>query len=187
MSIRCFIAVDVEDTKVLSHFRNVQNRLSSTGSNLKNVEKENIHLTLKFLGDVERNKLEEVKNLVSTVSFLPFNMQIDGVGVFPNLRRPRTIWAGVSEGTHEMSEIYNILESSLVKLGFRKEGRKFSPHITLARVKDGRNRERLVEEILNMQNETFGGYIVDRITLKKSVLTQKGPIYSDIITSKIVT
>ena len=185
MPVRCFIAVEVKDPEVLKEFCLVQSRIASTGGNLKLVEEENIHLTLKFLGDVDEVKLEAVKSLVSSTSFPQFHMEIDGVGVFPNIRRPRTIWAAVTGGVQQLSEIFNSLESDLVDLGFRREGRGFSPHITLARVRGGRNREKMAEAILGLRDQPFGDFQVDRIYLKKSVLTSQGPIYSNIASSRV--
>jgi 2'-5' RNA ligase len=185
LPVRCFIAVEVNDPQVLKAFRLVQSRIASTGGDLKLVEVENIHLTLKFLGDVDESKLEDVKSIVSSIIFPRFLMEIDGVGVFPNIRRPRTIWAAITGGVQELSTIFNGLEAGLMDLGFRREGRIFSPHITLARVRGGRNRDKLAEEILDMRDQAFGGVQVDRIYLKKSVLTSQGPIYSNIVSSMV--
>ena len=184
LSVRCFIAVEVNEIKVIKALRNAQHRLASTGGSLKLVEKENIHLTLKFLGDVDETQLEKVKAVVSSINLTPFNLSMKGIGVFPNLRRPRTIWAAVTGGVSEITEIYSRMEDVLEGLGFHRENRTFSPHVTIARVRDGRNRDQLAEGIHEIRDLTFGSFKVERIVLKKSVLTPRGPIYSTIASSK---
>ena len=150
MSVRCFIAVEVDDPSTLDGIAKAQSSLNSTGAHLKLVERENLHLTLKFLGDVREGLLPEVAKAVSETSFRPFRMALRGVGVFPNLRRPRVIWAGITEGVEELTAIFRDLEPRLVDLDFKPESRPFSPHITIARVRSGRNRDRLIEEVLNI-------------------------------------
>ncbi len=183
MPVRSFIAITIPDNLVISKIRNVQNRLASTGADIKLVDPENIHLTLKFLGDVDESRLEQVMNLVREITFEPSIMKLDGVGVFPNLGRPRTIWAGITLGVEPLSDIFNFVDSKLVDLGFKRESRRFNPHITLGRVRGGRNRQLLVKVLLELADTCFGDVIVNKIILKKSVLTSKGPIYSNLAIS----
>lgn len=184
MGVRCFVAVDIEESSVLDSMGRLQVSLEGTGADLKCVERENIHLTLRFLGDVGEGLLEELRNIVSGLGFEPFQMVLEGVGAFPNLRRPRVIWTGISKGVDELRGIFNRLESRLMGLGFKPERRGLSPHITLARVRSGRNRDRLVEQVRTHEDESFGAFEVRHIRLKKSVLTPRGPIYSTIAESK---
>jgi 2'-5' RNA ligase len=93
------------------------------------------------------------------------------------------VWAGISEGTGELSEIFSSLEKELVNEGYKKDRRGFSPHITIGRVRSGRNRAQLSHEIFEMENTVFGSVQVEQIFLKKSVLTPKGPIYSNMASS----
>ena len=175
--------MEVDDPHTLDGIAKVQSSLNTTGANLKMVERENVHLTLKFLGDVRAGLLPEVINVVSGTSFSPFRMALNGVGVFPHLRRPRVVWAGVNEGADELSAVFRKLEPRLVELDFKPESRPFSPHITIARVRSGRNRDRLVEEIMALEDTDFGGFEVRHVKLKKSVLTPRGPIYTDLACS----
>ena len=115
--------------------------------------------------------------------FEPFRMALADTGAFPNLRRPKVIWAGVSEGVDELAEIFRELETGFVGLGFKREGRRFSPHITIARVRSGRNREALVEEVLRLREMDYGGFEVRSVKLKRSVLTPRGPVYSTLAES----
>ena len=183
MSLRCFVAVDIENPGVIDAFVRFQGGLLDTGADLKCVERENIHLTMRFLGDVREDLVDDLKGLIEGIRFERFQSEFRGVGAFPNLRRPSVIWVGITRGVEELEGIFNGLEGGLVKLGFRRDGRGFSPHITLARVRSGRNRDRLVEYVSNSADEAFGEFDVKQITLKKSVLTPKGPIYSTLAKS----
>ena len=181
--IRCFNSIEIEDPNILDKLVSVQRSLEGTGGDIKTVERENIHVTLKFLGDVQEGLLEEVKAVVTNVEFEPFQMSLNGVGTFPNLKRPRVIWAGITKGAEETKNIFEQLERGFGSLGFDRERRRFSPHITIARVRSGRNRDQLVKEIVQWRDEDFGVFEVKRTSLKKSVLTPRGPIYSTLAES----
>ena len=183
MGVRCFVAVDVDEPDLAGALGRVQAVLEGTGADLKCVETGNIHLTMRFLGDIGEALLGELVGLVEGLSFGPFRMELRGVGAFPNLRRPRVIWAGITRGADELTGIFNGLESGLAGMGFRPERRRFSPHITLARVRSGRNRERLVGEIMSHADDEFGDMEVKHVRLKKSVLTPRGPVYSTLAQS----
>jgi 2'-5' RNA ligase len=183
LGVRCFTAIEINDAEVLEGLVRAQRGLEGSGGDLKIVERENIHITMKFLGDVREGILERVKGVVSGMSFEPFKVTLRGVGAFPNLRRPRVVWAGVVEGAEELIQIYGELERSYEALGFRRERRRFKPHVTLARVRSGRNRGSLVGEINRLADEAFGELKVSCVRLKKSVLTPKGPIYSTLAES----
>lgn len=181
--MRCFIAVDFENTELLDALGRFQTSLKGTGADLKLVERENIHLTLRFLGDVREGLVEELINLVSDIKFNPFPAELRGVGAFPNLRRPRVIWTGITKGADRLRGLFKRLEPEIVGMGFKPDGRGFSPHITLARVRSGRNRDRLVEEVMDCADESFGEFEVKHIRLKRSILTPRGPIYSTLAES----
>ena len=183
MGVRCFVAVEVDDQGVLDALGRVQAGLVGSGGDLKPVEQENIHLTLKFLGDVDDGLLDEVKRVVGSLSFEPFRMALAETGAFPNLRRPKVLWAGVSEGVDELSAIFGELEAGFVGLGFKREGRRFSPHITIARVRSERNQNWLMEEVLRQRDTDFGSFEVGSVKLKRSVLTPRGPVYSTLVES----
>ncbi|MFQ6053577.1 MAG: RNA 2',3'-cyclic phosphodiesterase [Candidatus Bathyarchaeia archaeon] len=183
LDVRVFISVDVEDGDLLDALEGAQRRLERTGADLKCVERQNIHATLKFLGDVREGLVGELKRIVSGMMFNAFRVELRGLGAFPNLRRPRVVWVGITDGVEELSDISRRLESEFEGLGFRREGRRFSPHITLARVRSGRNRDRLVDEVMASADEVFGEFQVEHVRLKKSVLTPRGPIYSTLAES----
>jgi len=178
--IRSFIAVDITDNVLLQRMVDSQAELSRTGADVKLVEPENIHATIRFLGEVSTSLIDQIKNELAQIVFHPFLMELRGVGAFPSAHRPNVIWVGMSKGDKELQQVFSELEPRLRGLGFPGERRGFSPHITVARVKSGRNREALNSAIMDMTDREFGTMMVDSIQLKKSVLTPKGPVYSTI-------
>jgi len=185
MSIRCFVAVECGGDELAAKFTDVRRMLEATRADVKFVEPENVHLTLRFLGEIEPSLVEQVSQVVKETNFQPFSARLEGVGVFPNLRRPRVVWAGISEGVSQLAEVWKDVDTKLSGLGFERERRGFSPHITIGRVRSGRNRERLVEELSTLSDYVFGDLQVDRVVLKKSVLTPRGPIYTTLAESAV--
>ncbi|MEM1714089.1 MAG: RNA 2',3'-cyclic phosphodiesterase, partial [Desulfurococcaceae archaeon] len=107
-------------------------------------------------------------------------MHIKGIGVFPNMSRPRVIWAGVSEGADRLIDLAKIIEAIVRKIGIPPDKEEFVPHITIARVKGLRNIDKLIKAIYNFTNIDFGVSEITGIYVKKSVLTPRGPIYSNL-------
>lgn len=186
-NIRSFIAFDVEDSQLISHIIEFQKLLLNTGADLKLVEPQNIHITLRFLGDIPIHMVEKIQEKMKKISFTPFEVKIKGVGVFPTMRYPKVIWVGITQGIAELHSIFNQLEDGLQELGFRPDPKGFSPHITIARVRSGRNRAQLVKIIEESRNVEFGKFTMKYLRLKKSDLTPKGPIYSTITEVSPVT
>lgn len=176
-SIRSFIAFDIDSEEILRAVSEVQKKLAESGGDLKLVAPSNIHLTIRFLGTISPGDVDRIFHEMEKVAFSPFDVEISGVGVFPNLNRPRVIWMGLQKGTDELRGIFRQLEPRLQTLGFNPE-RRFSSHITLARVRSARNRTQLINFITLLKNRRFGLLRLNSLKLKKSVLTPKGPIYS---------
>lgn len=176
--IRSFIAFDLQDESLLKRFQEAQDMLVKTGADLRVVRPGNIHITMRFLGDISTNMIDSIHEGMKKVSFSPFPCEIRGVGVFPKLRYPRVVWAGIRRGADELENVAIQLEPHLRQLGFKPDRRGFSAHLTLARVKSGRNRAELVRCVEDLADFEFGIVRVDCLRLKKSVLTPKGPIYS---------
>ena len=175
---RCFVAVEIVDMKILENLLTLGKALTATGATVKLVKAQNIHVTLRFLGNMSRSRVEEVGKLLDEIEFYSFDIELRGVGVFPNLRRVNVVWVGIERGDVELLNVFNQLEGKLKGIGFKLDRRGFSPHITVARVSSGRNRDALVEMVSNWSDREFGGFRVNAIQLKKSVLTPRGPIYS---------
>jgi RNA 2',3'-cyclic 3'-phosphodiesterase len=176
--IRSFVSIDLEDTKILSQVESILSSLVSLGGDLKPVERENVHLTLKFLGNVGATKLDEIKSALAQVTFPTFSLEIKGAGAFPNLKRMNVIWVGIEEGWSQVELIYEQTEKLLHQLGFSRETRPFSPHITVARVKSGRKRDEIAAFLGHLADESFGAFNVESVRLKQSVLAPSGPKYS---------
>ncbi len=136
--IRTFVAVDV-GRAICSSAAELIEELARTPADVKWVQADNLHLTLKFLGDVETNSLHEVCAAVQRAAdeTAPFALEIRGAGAFPNLQRPRTVWLGVGEGAEAMTELAQRIESALQGLGYPREARRFSPHLTIGRARRG--------------------------------------------------
>lgn len=174
--IRCFIAIDIDNPEIVSKIMDIQRKLEVEGTKLKHVEPENLHLTLFFLGEQPLKIVERVREVMSTISFKPFTMKLEGLGAFPSHERPRVIWVGVTKGFEEVQEIYRNLRPKLQTIPLRLESEDaFVPHITIARVKF--SGYALKKVIASLKDVELGFQEVKSIKLKKSTLTPQGPIY----------
>ncbi len=174
--IRCFVAVDVRDENVLNKIVRVQ-QLLPDGS-LKLVEKENMHFTLRFIGEIEPSLVETIKDALRPIRFEHFVLHLKGVGAFPSTHKPRVIWIGAEEGAENLMKLYSLVNSVLKNLRIRLEEEEFTPHLTIARVKYP-NKE--LPRVLNeLKDEEFGSITVSAFQFKQSILTPRGPIYKDI-------
>lgn len=176
--IRSFIAFDIEDEDIIRNISKVQFMLLETGADIKIVEPKNIHITVRFLGNISPSMIEQVFSEIEKVTFSPFDIEVKGLGAFPNLRHINVIWAGIRKGVNELRTIYYQLEHGLQRLGFRPDNKSFSPHLTIARVRSSRNKDKLVKLIIDLEEHRFGVFKAKCLRLKKSVLTPNGPIYS---------
>ncbi|MEM2917074.1 MAG: RNA 2',3'-cyclic phosphodiesterase [Candidatus Bathyarchaeia archaeon] len=176
--IRSFIAFDLEDENMLKRLSEAQTILTKTGADLKLVDPKNIHITMRFLGNISPNMIERIHEEMKKISFTPFKIEVKGVGAFPNLRRPTVVWAGIRKGTEQLRNIFQQLEPRIQALGFKPDPKGFSPHLTIARVKTGKNKAELTACINTLADYEFGVIEAKCLRLKKSVLTPKGPIYS---------
>jgi 2'-5' RNA ligase len=179
--VRSFISIDLEDQQILTRIASILSSLQALGGDLKPVDRENIHLTLKFLGNVSTPRLAEVKSSLQQLTFPAFTAEIKGAGAFPNLNHMNVIWVGVNEGWSRVEQIYEQVEKLLSSLGFRRENRPFSPHITIARVRSGRKRDEIANFLGHLSEESFGTITVDRVRLKQSILSSSGPKYSTLL------
>jgi 2'-5' RNA ligase len=176
--VRSFIAFDIDDADVLNQMREAQKQLGETGADLKLVKPENIHITVRFLGNITEDKVSRISREMRQVAFKPFSAEIHGIGAFPSVKSPRVIWAGIRSGADEARSVFQQLEPKLAGLGFKREPRGFNPHITVGRVRSRRNKDALVECLRSLAARHFGVLKVSCVKLKKSVLTPQGPVYS---------
>jgi len=175
---RGFIAIDIDaGSKILEFKRDIE----SIGADVKLVEPENIHVTLKFLGDVDEALVDQIERIMhdAVKGIDPFAVKIKGTGVFPNEKYIKVIWIGL-ENSQIIGTIAKRIDEQLAALGFTKEKRGFSSHLTIGRVKTAKQKEHLVKTIEKYADVEFGEQHIRSIKLKKSELTPKGPIYTTI-------
>ncbi len=160
--------------------------LKQKSGRVKWVAPKNIHLTVKFLGEVDENKLDEIKKAIQMVAkkYERVNCSLDAVGGFPNLSRPRVIWAGLAGEIENMEKIVNDIEEETFKLGFPKEEKRFKPHLTLGRIKESYGLDDLVNYIKSYRMEPMN-FQMSTLVLFKSTLTPGGPIYDKLFESKL--
>jgi 2'-5' RNA ligase len=176
--IRSFIAFDMKNDNVLNRLAAAQKMLIQTNADLKLVEPANIHITLRFLGAISPEMVEKLYTIMKNVKFSPFNIRLSGLGVFPTLNYPRVVWAGITDGAQQLTSIFEQLEPQIHELGFAPDPNGFTPHLTIARVRSGANKQRLVDLVQKQENYDFGIIRADCLRLKKSQLSPKGPTYS---------
>jgi len=178
--MRAFLALDVKDDSTIKLIEDAQKKLMQTEADLKLVEPNNLHFTLKFFGEINDALAMRIKDSLENVKFKPLHVIYKGMGVFPSPQRISVIWVGVDNScVDDLFNIANKVEERLRGIT-RIDERGFQPHITISRVKSGRNKDRLLTFIKEHENQDFGEEIIKSMRLKKSDLTPKGPIYSDV-------
>lgn len=178
--IRTFIAVGINRT-VRDRALELQEKLAESGVAVKWVEPDNLHITLHFLGEVDERDLIKVCRAVEEACRTrePFTMSLASTGAFPNTRRPKTLWAGIGEGTQDLVAIHDALEPSLMELGcYRREDRPYSPHLTLGRVKGDEASEPLATALAKNAGWQGGDVQVREVLVMSSELRQDGPTYA---------
>jgi 2'-5' RNA ligase len=173
---RGFIAIEIDSfPKIIE----LENEIKKSGAIVKLVEPKNIHITLKFLGDTDENLVDKIGEILkeSVSNIEPFEIILKGAGVFPNQNYIKVMWIGI-ENIVQMGKIAHKIDRQLSELDFEREKREFSAHLTVARVKSAKNKEKLIQIIEKYKEIEFGKIKVDSIKLKQSELTPKGPIYT---------
>jgi 2'-5' RNA ligase len=184
--IRSFIAIELPE-KVKSSLKQIQELLKKADpAAAKWVDPQSIHLTLKFLGNIKEDQIPAVSQVMrmSVEGISPFDLQIKGIGAFPNLRKVQTIWIGLNGDLETLQRLQKKIESYLAPLGFLPENRPFTPHLTLARVRDTTSllqRQNMGELIANTKIESNLVIRVDSISLMRSQLTRSGAIYNCLV------
>jgi len=188
--IRSFIAIELPDG-LKQELSQLQAKLKAGKQpGVKWADPYGIHLTLKFLGNIAINRTGEITRVIeeSTQGISPFRLKVKQLGVFPNLRRVQVVWVGISGEVDKLGQLQQRIESGLARLGFTPESRPFTPHLTLARLRDQASldeRQRLGQLIASTSFESAHSIKVDAINLMKSQLTREGAIYSRISSVKL--
>lgn len=152
-----------------------QNGLKKCGADVRWVKPEGIHLTLKFLGNINDKDVDEIIKTVEGTcrKYAAFNLEIAGAGVFPNKRSPRVLWVGIN-GNRTFAALQQEIEEAMASMGFEKENRKFIPHLTLGRFRSLIGKETLLEEIELHKDNKFGFIDVKSVSFMKSELSLAG-------------
>lgn len=177
--MRIFVAIPVPD-RVKQHARMFRNELGASRANIKWVEYQNYHLTVKFLGEVDEASLPEIKSrLMQAADSCPaFNLSVDGVGFFPNRMRPRVVWLGIRGETDKAEFLGERVDAYLASAGFEEE-KKHQFHLTLGRVRNDDRINELLKIAEHMADkEKLVSFKVDRFYLMQSRLAYGGPTYT---------
>lgn len=176
---RTFIAVEVNKA-IRERLVSLQEKLGATGTEVKWVEPENMHLTLLFLGEVDDREIPKVCRIVSDIAAQhpSFSLRVESVGCFPTPRRPRILWVGVGEGGESLIAVHDQLEIPLQELGYRREERRYKPHVTLGRVQSEGPTDALAAEIARRSTWKAGETAVTQVLVMGSELKPSGPVYT---------
>jgi len=181
-TIRTFIAIELPE-KIIYTIGKVQEEIKSYRLKIRWVRPENIHLTLKFLGDTKEADTEKVARAVSesVTGYSPISLAVKGIGVFPGIKKPRVLWLGISKQLDLLTALQQTLDEKLEAMGFPKEKRPFKGHLTLGRIKskiDPKTLHDVLKKFIQFESEPF---FADRIILYKSDLKPKGAVYTKLI------
>lgn len=178
-NVRTFVAVEISSEMRLRAGQLID-RLSSTAAKVRWVEPHNLHFTLKFLGDVDLLDIPQLCEAVTgaVAELPPFEIEALGAGAFPDLHNPRTVWLGVGRGTEAMVELHDAVERALTTLGFRREQRRYRPHVTLGRVRGaGPANLELAERLAKLADFPGGIASIEEVVVFSSELGRDGPSY----------
>jgi 2'-5' RNA ligase len=177
-AIRTFVCLEIP-ASVRERMEKLQGSLRSIDARISWVKKENIHLTLKFLGDVEPNRLNAVCEAVGSaaLSINPFKIEVSGAGCFPSSHRPRVLWVGIARLSDDLKRLHAGIEKNLARCGFARDDNKFSPHLTIGRVRSPKNASQVAERLI------AGGFEAESFTTRevivmRSELSAGGSIYT---------
>ena len=178
--IRTFIAVDLA-AAVKSRLTALQEQLGRSAGGVKWTPPQNFHLTLLFLGEVEELDVVSICRLVQqrTRKHAAFAIDVAGLGAFPNLRRPKVLWAGITDGVPELRALHADLEEGLLDLGcYRREDREYTPHLTLGRLSHDDRSEEWGPVLAKLSDWQGGTTQVDEVLVMASEMRRSGPEYS---------
>ncbi len=195
--MRTFIAIELSE-EIRGTLSQIQSHLKYSGADVKWGEKDNIHLTLKFLGEVSEEKAEKIKSILDEIGSQtkPFEINLKDIGAFPKIDYPRVIWVGLDKGAKESTELAQKIDDALSKIGFQKETRPFAAHLTIGRMRSSKNKEALKEKIESFRVTgngvrdtlpvTRNPFPVSSVIFFQSKLTPSGPIYTKLHEAKFI-
>jgi 2'-5' RNA ligase len=185
--IRTFVAVGL-DEELRSGISAVAERVKKLAPNVKWVAPGNLHVTLKFLGNVREDRIAGIGAALDEVAreIVAFDLSVSGLGVFPNPRKPRVVWVGIEEGRDQLVALAGAVEDRLARAGFEKESKPFKTHITIGRVKEGRPVGDLTDGLAGIDADKIGAQRVDSVIVMESMLKPEGPEYTPLSVHKLM-
>ncbi len=183
--MRCFIAIDVPG-EVKRAISEVIGKVRDPLKGMRWVPTEGLHVTLKFLGTVRDDMLSQIEKALSDICavYQPFSASVRGTGAFPGPTRPNVVWAGMEE-PGEMGRLASDIDEAMHRLGFEREERRFSPHLTIGRVKDRRGIDRVMKDLATFKDTFFGTINIEEILLMRSDLKPSGAEYTKVAGFKL--
>jgi len=181
--MRTFIAIEVSK-EIQETLGQIETGLKYAGADVKWVNPAIIHLTLKFLGEITNEKIDDVKIALDAIASraAPFDLSIKDIGAFPQVEHPKVLWVGLDKGSRETVSLASGVDEALSQIGFTKEERPFSPHLTIGRVRSPHNRIKLAEKVAstaaNIRFSEIPAHRVSSVVLFHSTLTSHGSIYA---------
>ena len=177
-AIRTFVCLEIPET-IRERIAELQSSLKQIDAHVSWVKPANIHLTLKFLGDVSPSRIARVCEAVERAagSSSPFEVEVNGSGCFPSPRNPRVLWIGLGDLPHQLRRLHMALEDDLAREGFPREEKRFAPHLTIGRIRSPHDAARVAEELIarGFNSETFPAASV---IVMRSELHPTGSIYT---------
>lgn len=185
---RLFIALPADDSRVAEPLSSIYRGLEKYGNLLKTVSPVNLHITMKFLGDVDEDKSLKVINDFNLIEgYGKINYTLKGLGCFPSLSAPSVIWGGIDCDMEKMSDLFSRVEEFGSSFGFGKETRRFTPHLTMARVRRGKDvPPGLKDFIRGNKDKVYGESVFDRLVLFESKLDKTGPEYFSLAEVRLI-
>lgn len=179
--IRSFISIDIPD-ELKKDVKALQEMFKKCDADVRWTRPEAMHLTLKFLGNVEEKQIEEIKIILKEIALQTplINIKLNGAGVFPNQKSPRVLWVGIIENDGILDNLQKRMDAELSKIGFEKEKRGFKPHLTLGRIRSQKGKERLVKLLEENKDNELGAFTASDIKLMKSELRPEGSVYTEL-------
>ena len=178
-NIRTFVAVKT-DSDVRDRVVELIEQFRATGADVRWVQRDNLHVTLKFLGDVDLREMNEVCQAVqgAVADLGRFEYELHGSGAFPNADKPRTIWLGVRDGSQQLALLNERIELAVAKLGFHREARRYEPHLTIGRIRRGKIGVAELGNLIRQNAELeLGRTLVSEVVVFSSQLDRSGPSY----------
>jgi len=176
--VRAFISIDFTDPNVIQTISELQCSIQNSGAKLRIVNSKLLHITLAFLGEISEIEIQKVKEILDSISFNSFFLDVNAINVLPNEKHIRVVYCEINGDVEILKTIQRQLQVKLRDCDFKTDNRPFKPHLTIARVKSSQNRKELMLAINTLSNIKCGRQEITSIKLKQSVLKSEGPEYS---------